>query len=822
MGKPSEPGLWQDSFSEMSAGMNSDVPPIALPKNQAAFLENSTCRGNYLTQRSAYKDFTLSFADGIQTLFEDAIFQGATFYKPDYGSESFVASIGGRLFQITPAVSTASVIDITPASGGASASPQQAWLWQAERWIIRQDGESVPMFFDGNSTRYAKTGDEVVGTIGVLAIIPTVGQSVAVTLTSAGFTGTYGKTYQVKNSAGTIIGNFQPSVYSNAASTQVRLTNLTDAPGTAYASGKTVEITNNYSGVSTSGALIPSGGTGVIGLNPQFTGPIGSNLHWGLNNNYLFKVLSISGSNVTIRDLTPDGTQKSIGNNNPFQLSPSQPNSLVGTIQSGWTAPAVGGTVDVTFDTPYVGVDGQYVSVSGKLYSISAIAPTTGVVIIYLTNINAGVGSIPANATINELAELPIGKMGAYGLGRNWMSLADGTAYIASDIVGGSSGSVANQFRDSVLNVTENTYLAGGGAFRVPSSGQSICAMRFPATLDSSLGQGPLQVLTQTTTFSCNAPVERAKWQDLTNPIQTQSLVGGGALAQNSTVAVNGDLFFRSTDGIRSLKLARQDFQTAYGNTPQSVEMNRVILDDNKTLLGFSSAVVFDNRLLMTASPIQAQGGVYHSKLIALNLDPNSSLRVKAPPIYDGSWVGANILQLVVGTFSGVERCFAFTYNTDTNKIGLMEILATSSTALFDNGSTRIQFLMESPALFYQQDASKRELLRLNDGELIVSDVVGAVRFDAYYRPDYDKNWHSWRSFEIPASPDYQPRIGFGQPDLGESDPATERPYAVGYHFQVRVVVTGSCIVTGANFYAVGQPVPQFANPLPALTPLEI
>jgi hypothetical protein len=229
---------------------------------------------------------------------------------------------------------------------------------------------------------------------------------------------------------------------------------------------------------------------------------------------------------------------------------------------------------------------------------------------------------------------------------------------------------------------------------------------------------------------------------------------------------------------------------------------------------------VFDNRLLMTASPAQSQGGVYHSKLIALNLDPNSSLRVKQPPIYDGAWEGINVLQLVVGTFSGLERAFAFTYDTETTKIGLTEILPTSTTNLFDNGDEAIQFSFESPALFYQPDTAARQLLRLNDGEIIVKDLNGDVRFDVYYRPDYDSTWRSWHSWEVTDSPNYQPRMGLGQPNLKEGDAATGRPYAVGYHFQVKVVVTGSCVVMGMNFYAVGQPVPQFAKPLTPLTPL--
>lgn len=826
MAVPQKPALHLASLSNFSAGMNSDVPAIALANDQLSFANNATLRGNYFTNRPPFLDFDLTFSAGVQTPFEDGIFQGACYYKPDYGQEAIVASIGGRLFQVTPAINgnDAEIIEVTPASGGASDTLSIAWLWQSERWVIRQDGQAVPMFFDGNTTRYAKTGDEVVGTVSVQAVTPNVDSSVAVTLDGAGFTGQYGKTYNVFNpNVVTPIGKFQVSQYANPTTTLVRLTNLTDAPGANHLVGELIEVTHNYSGTATSGATIPPGGSGTIGITPQFTGSIGSVLHWGVSGNFVFRVTAINGLNITILDINGDPTQKLIGIGNPFQLTPSVPNSLVATITANFTAPAIGATVDVQVDSAYAGANGQYVEIEGQLYMIAAIVPASGATNVLLTNISANpTAVILANATIQELAELPTSRAGVYGLGRNWECFPDKASYLASDIVGGTSGSIAEQFRDSVLNVTENSYLAGGGVFRVPGAGVEINAMAFPATLDSSLGQGPLQVLTQNVVFSCNAPVERAQWQTITNPIQTQSLVSAGAVSFYGTTLVNSDIWFRSGDGIRSLKLARQEFQTGFSNTPQSMEVSRTIAADDRSLLYKCSSINFDNRLLMTANPIMLNGNVYHTKLIAINLDPISSLREKTPPIYDGIWEGRNILQMVVGTFGGVERAFAFTLNTTDETIGLTELIPSERAIVFDNDEDRIQSYFESPALFYNPDTATRDLLRLDDGEMIVKDLVGDVRFDVYYRPDYDTAWHPWHSWEVTDSPTWQPRMGLGSPDYKQGDAATGRPYAVGYSFQVRVVITGRATLLGMNFFAVTTQETTRAKPLPSLTPLTI
>jgi len=837
MGKPTEQGVWFDSISDFRAGMNSDVPPIDLAKNQLSFATNGTLRGNYFMPRPPHNDIALSFPDlTVQTNFESGLFQFGSYYKPDFGAESIIVAIGGRLFNVTPsqADSTATVTDISIVGDLNSPAIGQSWLWRGENYLFCNNGEAGMLYFDGNLTRRSDVGTLVGTTSGAVAI-PAIGNSVSVNLTTA-YTGAYGIAVQVFPSATSdnVIGQFQ--INPSGGSYTATLTNVTDVPGTSHAAGEEVESNPSFIGRLTAPLSINS----VVGGGTTIYSPtIDTAYNWPDQAPYAetWSLVDSSGVARTFLSWGAPGWTHPPGRIDMSKAGPypamifssgtvvkkvgAPATSTVAVLTASFSAPAIGDTVQIQIEGPYTGVNDAVVYIGGAKYTIVAgTAPSSTTVQLEAISLSQATGSIPSGAVLKTLPQLPVGRMGEYGLGRNWISLADGISYIASDIVGGSSGTLVNHFRDSILNVTENNYLAGGGVFHVPSSGQSIKALRFPATLDSSLGQGPLQVLTQTTTFSCNAPVQRALWQDLTNPIQTQSLVGGGALSQYSTVLVNGDIWFRSIDGIRSLKLARQDFQTSYGNTPQSVEMNRVLLEDNRSLLGLSSAIVFDNRMLMTATPTQSSGGVYHSKLIALNLDPISSLRGKEPPIYDGAWEGLNVLQLITGTFSGIDRAFAFVYDTTTNNIGLAEILPTSTSNLFDNGTERIVSYFESPALFYQAETASRQLLRLNDGEIMVKDLSGDVRFDVYYRPDFDTNWHPWHSWEVSDSPSWQPRMGLGQPDLKAGDSATGRPYAVGYHFQVKVVITGSVTILGLNFYAVGQPTPQFARPLTALTPL--
>lgn len=426
--------------------------------------------------------------------------------------------------------------------------------------------------------------------------------------------------------------------------------------------------------------------------------------------------------------------------------------------------------------------------------------------------------------------ELPAGRMGAFGNGRNWMSLLDGESYIASDLEGTETAGVP-----AYLRVTENTYLNGGGAFKVPSGAGTIYAMRFVAVPDTSLGQGPLQVFTPNSVFSCNTPVDRTIWTALENPIQTTSLIANGGLSQYSTVAVNSDLFFRSLDGIRSWILARRDY-FSWGNTPVSREVNRVISADDPTLLFYSSAIYFDNRMLMTCSPSFTSQGVWHQGIVALDFDILSSIRGKQPAVWDGLWTGLQTLQLVKGVFDGDERAFAFVLYGDLRDqttqptIQISEILKTGQDYK-DNGRTSIQWQFETGDLgFNKNGQTDLDVKRLVNGEVFVDEVYGAVTFQTFYRPDSSPCWTPWHKWTICAKdrqcgtgvdgcllmnnvkPQYRNRMGFGEPSGRTCDETTNSPVREGTSFQIKFIVTGSCRVRKQRYIAVPVPEDMFAK----------
>jgi len=403
----------------------------------------------------------------------------------------------------------------------------------------------------------------------------------------------------------------------------------------------------------------------------------------------------------------------------------------------------------------------------------------------------------------------------AFGHGRLWV--AKGRSYVAGDIYGGSNGT---------LKFTENTYLAGGGAFSVPVSAGNITAMKFAAAPNTALGQGELIVATDDAVFTVSVPLDRSTWGATTDPVQRVALINNGAMSHHSTELVNGDIFMRSRDGIRSVIQAVRDF-TQLGNTPISSEMNRVFKYDEAQYLQHSSGVLFDNRYLLTSqSENDDTSGVAYVGLVALDFNQISSMKGKAPPAYDGFWklditrssvdYDMQFYQLVKGRFNGVERCFAFvrpkylsggsaTYG-DTE---LWELTVDDGTVVEDidvasdltETGNKITSEIETPSFDFNQIGAAKIL---ESADLWVDELSGGtVTFHADFHPDQYPCWMSWQDWSVTAESSssncndlveyqkqYRPRMRLGTPSSAE-EPAVGKPFNYGWEFAARLKWTG-------------------------------
>jgi hypothetical protein len=897
-------------------GVDMGRAELLLPKNQVAYAENATVRGDFLSPRPPHYRRPLLFSATtalsanltsaeVRQAFTGGQWQGACYFWPDTGSECLMEMVSGHLYRISMGSIPLTVDDVTPTKlvGGqtvfdANDQPHvqpQAWLWQSERWVIVEDGVNVPIIFDGSTgiSRRCRQAGAVVGTIPVSpGKVPGVGSTRNVTL-AAPFAADVGDMVALVDPNKKFLGYYRVQDYVASADTNNAEVSNLDGVLNIINPGDTVQRTYpkptltkfgfvEYFDGSGGHAEIAYGNNasywkmpGKTGLSTGFPGQNGDSI-------YFDRAVVLSGQflgpgqvipRITTVDPTnsgctlPDGSQVSNPtgpftvtagagvpaiNVGPLNRSPLQPatqfgygilvgcnayyiaqvptSEVIGTVAVQKTLNAGASAVAIQLNAAYTGVDkfgddgtgvidpNNKITINGVAYSISKYTPTAvaNQYTLYCVSLPTGVDTttdIPAASTLQSLSELPIGRMGAYILGRNWICLADSRSYWASDLCGGSSGNQKYNYRDAVLKSTENDTLNGGGFFTVP--GNDIRCIIGTAQLDTSLGQGPVGIGTPYAFFSNQAPFDRTEWAKLTTPLQTASVISNGPLGHKSTVAANGDTLYRALDGIRSMIMARRDINQ-WGNLPQSLELEPVLSADPVGLLIYGSAIVFDNRCLMTAAPSQSDRGVTHAKLAVLNFDLLSSLIQKQPSCYDGVWTGLDIFELVKGTFNGAERAFAFCL--ENNEIVLEELL-TSSINTPDNDGTNdvpIVWEFESPVLaFGDVDPQTRQYKSLMNGEIWIDKMYTDCKFEVFYRPDQYPTWIPWLSWTenltAGASPNFRPRMGLGQPSSSKMDPSTNRPLPDGYYYQVKVVVTGQCSFVGGKFMAMTKPEPRFA-----------
>lgn len=817
-----------DAVRSVSDGINASIDPLLLERSQLAMFLNGTIRGTFPTHRPPYAQKTWAYSDvSVQQAFETGYFQGAGFYKPDAGTECLIMQVSGRLFKVAVSGDIPTVTEITiPGSPNSTLAPQ-VWMWQAEKWMIVNDGIALPIFFDGVSSRRSSGPAATVGTVASgPASTPAVGATGTYTFNAA-FTGPFNVPLRITNPTSGINGLMVAVGTVSFSGYEVTLRNVNDTAGATQGAG--TAVIRNTALVGTVGAnqSVPPGAynTARFALSAPPTVPIGTKVvvqfnYYGNRSGTITNIEAPSTITVAL-DQTLFATSGqaqwlSVGNT---VTNPSGTTTTIAHLDQNFTAPAVNDTVQAFLDVAYTGSLNQVLTIGSKQYIIVAVTTPAGSTSVILQNVSFPTGTnVAANATVNTIAELPVGKMGCYGLGRNWMALGDGRSFVAGDIVGGASGSPSYSYRDAVLKMQENNILNGGGSFVVPGQVGDIRAMLFTAVLDTSLGQGPLAVCTPSTVFSCQAPVDRTTWQDLTTPILTEGMKGVGALGQNSTILCNSDVLMRSLMGISSYIQSRRDFNV-WGNVPISREVDPIIASDDVSLLQYGSAVQFDNRMLMTASPRVSAVGVYHPKLVALNFDPISSLRGKAPSVYDGIWNGLNVLQLIRGTFDNEERCFAICASEDLTTIQLWEIDKTDSISYLDSNLDPIEWEFETAALnFGMTDPSRRIMLRLLNCELridqmdktiydVLIDQPHTVTIRAFYKPDQWPEWVEWAATSVTFAPGdndpgFRPRIAFGEPSSADVDPTNNRPLCNASSFQFKFVVTGHCRIVNARFKA--------------------
>ncbi len=438
-------------------------------------------------------------------------------------------------------------------------------------------------------------------------------------------------------------------------------------------------------------------------------------------------------------------------------------------------------------------------------------------------------GFVGVNSPLNQIP--PAGPMDYYQQ-RLWYAF--GRFYAAGDIVFDQvSGTAGNNFRDSVLAVTESPVPSAGDAFVTPISSGNIRWLRHAANLDTALGQTNLFIGTRNAIFACNAPITRADWTAATlnnMPLQTVALVGSGAYSERGATPINNDILFCSTpDGdVRSLQTAVLQFNVP-GQIPISNNMNRVLDFNDRALLHMTSSIYFDTKFYQTVLPFSTPVGTAFKGIISLDYNPLSSLQERLPQIWETVSEGLSYLQLFQANIGGRDRGFTMVFDA-SGQIALWELTTVEKFNQNASGQARTEWSFETAAFAW---GDTRVLKELETFKFWIDRLVGTVEFKLEFKPDQYGCFLPWRNWKECSASDCtelfdNPCLDSGYPkepfcELFKTTMAmpkppttciqsTGRPANQAYTFQLRLTIKGWCRIRGIYGYSLIRLEPPFSG----------
>lgn len=433
-------------------------------------------------------------------------------------------------------------------------------------------------------------------------------------------------------------------------------------------------------------------------------------------------------------------------------------------------------------------------------------------------------GTDDARRASADQQEVPIGSVMAFIHGRLAVASADGTNQIAvGDIVYGNTQTDTSD----IIRFTETGYWAEGGAFGAPVYVGDLTGMYAMPYLDTGTGQNELVVLGTEGAIALDLSRSRTQWLD--SQLIRISLIGGGNVSPYSLAALNGDLFFRSTEGVRSYKNARSEFAQTWKQTPISSDVRRWINTDSPRLLQYNSQASWNNFLFSTCSPqLERANNLYaghhrfHRGFVVMDMEPESNSVRSGAPVWQGMWTGIRPTQFVTGRLENEDRCFAFSYDRDgVNR--LYEITREGTDDIFNSQPVKIFSYYDTASLGVVQGTSGiLDVKNVLGGELELSNLREEVETSISIRPDSSPCFVEVENFR--AGCDCRPREcgkTFSQPrwfrkifsaNSRVCDPSTGKTATNVKLWQGRVRMTGSATVEMLAFRFSPQPIPTATN----------
>lgn len=470
-------------------------------------------------------------------------------------------------------------------------------------------------------------------------------------------------------------------------------------------------------------------------------------------------------------------------------------------------------------------------SIAGKIFAITMTGGGTGTVSVIATGNNPrfmhawfaqgfeflaiqdgiqepifwdGVNSRRSDVTQEEM---PVGSVMAFIHGRFIVASADGKNVIRpGEIV----YATQNNYRTDILKFPNVI-----PSFDIATNLGNVMGLQPMPFLDTGSATNELVALCQNgfTSFDFN----RLEENFLTDPpIQRISLVGEGCVSSHGFSTLNGDVFYRRSDGIGSYRNARVEYSQSWSQTPISRAVDHWLQPDRSDLLEFVPMVSWQNMVFCGTSPLISppnnECAGYHRYcrgFVVFDAQSMSTTSRDGVPVWHGMWTGVRPWAFIEGRINTAQRCFAFSYDRD-GKNRLYEITQENGDDVFDTAPKRIYSRYDTASMGSVEGRSSLfGLKKITGGVLEANEILKESTFAVSYRPDGAPCWVDiMEGITGCDCPEYtcgvnsQPsflRQYFPSVDESTCVPGTDQPGNVFHHAQVRVEMEGSMKVERLN-----------------------
>lgn len=397
--------------------------------------------------------------------------------------------------------------------------------------------------------------------------------------------------------------------------------------------------------------------------------------------------------------------------------------------------------------------------------------------------------------------EIPISVLGAYNQNRVFIGNA-GNEFTGGDPAG-------TFFEPITFNqVIQPSTGFTGQIFQLTTNyaNDTITAMGFLQTVDTSTGIGPLLVSTQNEIYSYQTQLERSEWQ--AGKFGASFVAGVGIVGARAFDNVGSDIFFVSGTGkVHTTNMSREQ-QASWSKTPISGEVANWLKYFDSDLLSYSIVTAFENRIFITANPYRTM--VYDTNrlpvvdiafggLAVLDAANFAVLGRTSPPVWDGLWTGVRPMDLSVND----SRCFIAAKDENFGN-SLYELVPSSTLDMVRGRERYVKSRVYTRSYDFKNPIQLKQLKSLMFN---LENIRGDFTLEVEFKPAHSPVFLPWRTFThavpwrkcridsledsaCPLAGQSFLNFNLGSPESTECNPATLEMYTTVNRVQLRFTLS--------------------------------